>query len=213
MIRTATASRPRRDRSFGDRNFRRWLRPSRNYSSTGRGGMELDNGLRLLVRFAWRAGARTHDRAGSEKWERPTSPSRPTCCLQPRQSTLGESLPHHSGAFQRRTCSKELSREFADAHAERFQHRIRRRDAAGAGRRTAFLTPNLVQIYISRDDISRPRPRDARGRRMGRLSHGRSEHTRGSVSAARRARPHPRRWRPHAVNRHFLGFYRLKILR
>ena len=213
-------------RSYDDReNFRRWftaLAETQFYETSKQWNAE-QRDCAGLVRFSWREALRTHDRP----WLRRMGDSYETVAPDVRAYTLERGSPlgerlfrTRPGAFQENDLKDDTFSEFADARTLKefnaeFVSRDRRRAEAGdllffhqpwAGR-----YPYHVMIYLGAAREA------AEGANDWVVYHtGASAAERGTIKKVRLAvlDEHPdRRWRPVAANRHFLGFYRLKILR
>jgi hypothetical protein len=213
-------------RSYDDReNFRRWftaLAETQFYETSKQWNAE-QRDCAGLVRFSWREALRTHDRP----WLRRMGDAYETVAPDVRAYTLERGSPlgerlfrTRPGAFQESDLKDDTFSEFADARTLKefnaeFVSRDRGRAEAGdllffhqpwAGR-----YPYHVMIYLGA-------AREAsEGANDWAVYHtGASAAERGTIKKVRLAvlDEHPdRRWRPVAANRHFLGFYRLKILR
>lgn len=212
-------------RSFNDReNFRRWFTAIAEWqfyhASEDWNAEQRD--CAGLVRFAWRAALRSHDRAWLRKMGAAYEPIAPDVrrASDLDESPLGEKLFRTSfGAFKETDLLDSTFSEFADAHTLKdfnceFVSRDRRQAEAGD---LLFFYQPWVQKYPYHVMIFLGRAlRDAEGANDWVVYHtGASAQTQGSVKKVRLAvlDEHPdRRWRPLTSNRHFLGFYRLKIL-
>jgi hypothetical protein len=221
-------------RSYGDReNFRRWftaLAETQFYETSKQWNAE-QRDCAGLVRFSWREALRTHDRPWLRRMGgayESVAPDVRAYTLE-RGSPLGERLFRtRPGAFQENDLADDTFSDFADARTLKefnteFVSRDRRRAEAGdllffhqpwAGR-----YPYHVMIFLGA-------PREAAegaadwvvyhtGASADNSGSG-DDSGRGAIKKVRLAvldeHPDPR-WRPVETNRHFLGFYRLKILR
>ena len=210
--------------TFGDReNFKSWFtaiaeqqfyEPSKEWSEDQRD-------CAGLVRFAWREALRSHDRAWllrmGEAYDA-VAPDVRAYTLE--RSPVGEKLFRTSaGAFDASNLSDGTFSEFADARTLKdYNSRFVSRDASRAepGDLLFFHQP-WVQKYPYHVMIFLGRSRADSGAAGDWVVYhtGSSATDAGEVRLARLSvlarHPNPR-WRPVAVNRNFLGFYRLKIL-
>jgi uncharacterized protein YfaT (DUF1175 family) len=219
-------------RTYDDRaNFRRWfaaIAERQFYEASGQWN-EAQRDCAGLVRFAWREALRRHDRAwfqaigfrsGDGEGE-PVAPDVDAYRLE--TGPLGEKLFRtHYGAFHPDDLAAGRFSEFADARTlKNHNASLIGRDLAARARiepgDLLFFHQPWVQRYPYHVMIYLGRPRqEMDGTRDWVVYHtGAAADDEGMVRKMRLAEldRHPeRRWRPLADNRHFLGYYRLKIL-
>jgi uncharacterized protein YfaT (DUF1175 family) len=214
---------PEELRSFGDReSFRKWFTSIAEEQFYG-ASEEWNAGQRDcagLVRFAWREALRSHDRAWflrmGEAYE-PVAADVRAYTLE--RSPVGEKLFRTSpGSFDASNLSDGTFSEFADARTLKdFNARFVSRDAARAEAGDLLFFHQPVQNYPYHVMLFLGRSRADAGAASDWVVYhtGSSATDAGEVRLARLSvlarHPDPR-WRPVAVNRNFLGFYRLKIL-
>jgi uncharacterized protein YfaT (DUF1175 family) len=209
-------------RSFDDRaNFRRWftaIAEQQFYTLSAQWNSE-QRDCAGLVRFAWREALRTHDRlwfqaAGIEA----VAPDVKAFVLE--RSPVGEKLFRTDyGAFAESDLTNGKMSEFSDArtlknHNVEFVSRDRRQAEPGD---LLFYHQPWVQTYPYHVMIFLGAARQTNeGAADWVVYHtGASAKDKGEVRKARLTvldkHPDPR-WRPMQTNKHFLGFYRLKVL-
>ena len=208
--------------SFADRaNFRKWFTAlaEQQFYSLAPQWNETQRDCAGLVRFAWREALRTHDRV----WFQSTNieaiaPDVKAFTLE--RSPVAEKLFRTDyGTFAESDLTNGKLSEFADARTLKnynatFISRDRRQAEAGD---LLFFHQPWVQKYPYHVMIFLGAARQANeGAADWVVYHtGSSANDKGEVRKARLAvlDQHPdRRWRPVESNKHFLGFYRLKIL-
>jgi hypothetical protein len=211
-------------RSFGDReSFRLWfgaVAEAQFYRESAEWN-EAQRDCSGLVRFAWREALRAHDRAWLRRMGEGFEPVAPDVrAYTLGRSPVGEKLFRTApGSFEESDLTDGTFSEFADARTlrefnSRFVGRERRRAEPGD---LLFFHQPWVQKYPYHVMIFLGRAREgAEGAADWVVYHtGASPAEGGEVRKVRLSvlarHPDPR-WRPVAGNRHFLGFYRLKIL-
>ena len=208
--------------SFADRaNFRKWftaLAEQQFYAPSSQWN-ETQRDCAGLVRFAWREALRTHDRLWFQSMNiEAVAPDVKAFALE--RSPSGEKLFRTDyGAFAESDLTDGKLSEFADARTLKnynttFISRDRRQAQAGD---LLFFHQPWVQKYPYHVMIFLGAARKAsEGASDWVVYHtGSSAKDKGDVRKARLSvlDQHPdRRWRPVESNKHFLGFYRLKIL-
>ena len=211
-------------RSFGDReSFRKWftsIAEEQFYDASKEWNAE-QRDCAGLVRFAWREALRSHDRAWflrmGEAYDPVASDVR---AYTLERSPVGEKLFRTSpGSFDESRLSDGTFSEYADARTLKdFNTRFVSRDAsrAEAGdllffRQTSAQTyPYHVMLFLGRSRADEGVASDWVVYHTGSSARDAGEVRLARLSVLAR-HPDPR-WRPVAVNRNFLGFYRLKIL-
>lgn len=174
-----------------------------------------------LVRFSWREALRRHDRAWFRKMGERYEPLAPDVrAYSLERGPLGERLFRtQAGTFRESDLREGIFSEFADARTLKNFNSVfisRDRHQAQAGDLLFFHQP-WVQKYPYHVMIFLGQPRyAAEGAADWVVYHtGAAPADGGTVKKVRLAvldhHPNPR-WRPVKSNRHFLGFYRLKIL-
>ncbi|MCA1615254.1 MAG: DUF1175 domain-containing protein, partial [Acidobacteria bacterium] len=208
----------------GDReSFRRWftaLAEAQFYGPSGEWN-ESQRDCAGLVRFAWREALRPHDR----RWLARMGPGYEQVAPDVRayrlgRGPLGERLFRTgAGAFRETDTKDDTFSEFADARTLKdFNAEFVSRDArrAAPGDLLFFHQPWAQQYPYHVMIFLGPARADDEGARDWVVYHtGASASDEGTVRKVRLAvlAEHPNaRWRPVERNRHFLGFYRLKIL-
>ncbi|HEX8129351.1 MAG TPA: DUF1175 family protein [Pyrinomonadaceae bacterium] len=214
--------------SYGDReNFRRWfttLAEMQFYEPSKQWNVE-QRDCAGLVRFSWREALRTHDRPWLRRMGgayESVTPDVRAYTLE-RGSPLGERLFRtRPGAFQESDLKDDTFSEFADARTLKefnaeFISRDRRRAEAGDlvffHQPWAQRYPYHVMIFLG---AARAGGEGAIDWVVYHTGAAAADTRPGTIKKVRLAvlDEHPdRRWRPVETNRHFLGFYRLKILR
>jgi uncharacterized protein YfaT (DUF1175 family) len=211
-------------RSFGDReSFRKWftsIAEEQFYGASGEWNAE-QRDCAGLVRFAWREALRSHDRAWflrmGEAYE-PVAADVRAYTLE--RSPVGEKLFRTApGYFDASQLSDGTFSEFADARTLKdFNARFVSRDSSRAeAGDLLFFRQTAVQKYPYHVMLFLGRSRADGGAAADWVVYhtGSSAQDAGEVRLARLSviarHPDPR-WHPVAVNRNFLGFYRLKIL-
>jgi uncharacterized protein YfaT (DUF1175 family) len=174
-----------------------------------------------LVRFAWRETLRPHDRAWFQRMGAGYEAVAPDVhAYDLGRGPLGEKLFRTSyGAFQESDPVDQKFSEFADARTLKNFNAVfisRRRERAQAGDLLFFYQPWVqkfpyhVMIFLGEPHVA------SEGAADWVVYHtGASPSDEGMMKKVRLAvlDHHPdKRWRPIESNRHFLGFYRLKIL-
>ena len=208
--------------SFADRaNFRKWftaLAEQQFYAPSSQWN-ETQRDCAGLVRFAWREALRTHDRLWFQSMNiEAVAPDVKAFALE--RSAVGEKLFRTDyGAFAESDLTDGKLSEFADARTLKnynatFISRDRRQAQAGD---LLFFHQPWVQKYPYHVMIFLGAARQANAGASDWVVYhtGTSANDKGEVRKARLAvlDQHPdRRWRPTESNKHFLGFYRLKIL-
>ena len=211
-------------RSFGDReSFRKWFTTiaEEQFYETSKEWNAEQRDCAGLVRFAWREALRTHDRAWflrmGERYE-PIAPDVRAYTLE--RSPVGEKLFRTTaGSFDASNISDGTFSEFADARTLKdYNARFVGRDASRAEPGDLLFFRQLwVQKYPYHVMLFLGRSRADSGAASDWVVYhtGSSASDAGEVRLARLSvlarHPDPR-WRPIAVNKNFLGFYRLKIL-
>lgn len=215
-------------RAFTDReNFRRWftaIAELQFYQASEAWNPE-QRDCAGLVRFAWREALRRHDRAWFRRMGAAYDPLAPDVRAYDLDTgLLGEKIFRTApGAFKEEDLRNGTFTEFADARTLKdfnceFVSRDRRR--AEVGDLVFFFQPWVqrfpyhVMIYLGTPQQSEDAATESESDWV--VYHtGTSPHDAGMVRKVRLATldHHPdRRWRPHASNENFLGFYRLKVL-
>ena len=215
-------------RSYGDReNFRRWftaLAEMQFYETSKQWNAE-QRDCAGLVRFSWREALRAHDRPWLRRMGgayESVAPDVRAYTLD-RGSPLGERLFRtRPGAFQENDLKDDTFSDFADARTLKefnaeFVSRDRRRAEAGDlvffHQPWAQQYPYHVMIFLG---AAREAAEGADDWVVYHTGAAAADTRPGTIKKVRLAvlDEHPdRRWRPVETNRHFLGFYRLKILR
>lgn len=216
-------------RAFNDReNFRRWFTAiaELQFYQVSEAWNPEQRDCAGLVRFAWREALRRHDRAWFKRMGAAYDPLAPDVRAYDLDSgPLGEKIFRAApGSFEEENLRDGTFTEFADARTlkdfnSEFVGRDRRR--AEAGDLIFFFQPWVqrypyhVMIYLGAPRQSEEAANDTENDWV--VYHtGTSPTDAGTVRKVRLAAldRHPdHRWRPHASNENFLGFYRLKILR
>ena len=215
-------------RSYDDReNFRRWftsIAETQFYRASGEWNTS-QRDCAGLVRFAWREALRRHDRAWLRRMGADYEQVAPDVrAFDLERGPLGEKLFRTAhGSFKESDLAEGVFSEFADARTlkefnSEFVGRERRRARPGDllffHQPWSQQYPYHVMLYLG---AARHR---ADGEEQG-ADDWVVYHTGASVRDAGEVRKvrlsdlerHPSpRWRPVAANRHFLGFYRLKML-
>lgn len=208
--------------SFADRtNFRKWftaLAEQQFYAPSSQWN-ETQRDCAGLVRFAWREALRTHDRLWFQAINiEAVAPDVKAFALE--RSPVAEKLFRTDyGAFAESDLTDGRLSEFADARTLKnynatFISRDRRQAQAGD---LLFFHQPWVQKYPYHVMIFLGAARQANAGASDWVVYhtGSSAKDKGEVRKARLSvlDQHPdRRWRPTESNKHFLGFYRLKIL-
>jgi uncharacterized protein len=211
--------------TYNDReNFRRWFTgiAEMQFYQMSAAWNESQRDCAGLVRFAWREALRPHDRVWLRRMGGGYEAFAPDVAAYTlKDSPLGEKLFRTAPGAFRADDLQDASRfsEFADAHAlKEFNAEFVARDRARAqpGDLLFFFQPFAqrypyhVMIFLG------PAREQGAGAPDWVVYHtGASPTDKGTVKKVRLAvlDGHPdRRWRPLPTNRHFLGFYRLKIL-
>lgn len=212
--------------TFGDReSFRHWFTAiaESQFDSPSEAWSAEQRDCAGLVRFAWREALRRHDRAWLRRFGRQYGfdASRPDVrAYDLERGPLGEKLFRTGpGPFGEDDLREGVFNEFADARTlkdynSEFLGRDRRRAAPGD---LLFFHQPWVQQYPYHVMIFLGRSHRAgeEGDDWVVYHTGSSPDDAGEVRQMRLSTldRHPdARWRPLAPNRHFLGFYRLKIL-
>jgi uncharacterized protein YfaT (DUF1175 family) len=176
-----------------------------------------------LVRFAWREALRRHDRAWLQRFGKQYQfdAARPDVrAYDLERGPLGERIFRtRPGPFGAADLREGVFSEFADARTlkdynSEFVSRDRRRAARGD---LLFFHqpwvqeyPYHVMLFLGRSHRAGEEGDDWVVYHTGSTADGPGEVRQMRLSTLDR-HPDPR-WRPLAANRHFLGFYRLKIL-
>lgn len=212
-------------RSHNDReNFRRWftgIAETQFYETSAAWNAE-QRDCAGLVRFAWREALRSHDRLwfrkmGANAYDSIAPDVRAAGAIR---ATLGDKLFRtHVGAFRETDLDDQTFAEFADARTLKdyntdFVSRDRRQARPGDllfyHQPWARKYPYHVMIFLG------PAREAGEGASDWVVYHtGASAMDEGTIKKVRLAvldqHPDPR-WRPIMNNRHFLGFYRLRML-
>jgi hypothetical protein len=196
-------------------NFRAWFTgiAERQFYEMSREWNAEQRDCAGLVRFAWREALRTHDRAWFQKMGSGYSALAPDVgAYSLDKGILGEKLFRaREGVFQTDDLTNGAFSEFADAATLKQHNAVfvsRDPKQARPGDLLFYFQPFTqkypyhLMIFLGGDD--------------GVVYHtGGSAADKGEVRKARLSvlakHPNPR-WRPLENNKHFLGFYRLKIL-
>lgn len=211
-------------RSYNDReNFRRWFTAvaERQFYSASAEWNTAQRDCAGLVRFAWREALRRHDRAWARRMgEGYDSVAPDVRAVTLERGPLGEKLFRTDfGVFDEADLAAGKFAEFADARTlkdfnSEFVSRDRREARPGD---LLFFHQPWVQKYPYHVMLYLGAAREeGEGAADWVVYHtGASPDDPGEVRKLRLAaldrHPDPR-WRPVGRNRHFLGFYRLKIL-
>jgi uncharacterized protein YfaT (DUF1175 family) len=215
-------------RAFTDReNFRRWFTAiaELQFYQVSEAWNREQRDCAGLVRFAWREALRRHDRAWFKRMGAAYDPLAPDVrAYDLGTGMLGEKIFRTApGTFKEEDLRNGIFTEFADARTlkdfnSEFVSRDRRR--AEAGDLVFFFQP-WVQRFPYHVMIYLGVPQQSDGAAIEAESDWVVYHTGASPDDAGTVRKvrlaaldrHPdRRWRPHASNENFLGFYRLKVL-
>ena len=211
-------------RSYGDReNFRRWFTAiaERQFDATSDEWNEAQRDCAGLVRFAWREALRPHDRTWFRRMGRAYEAVAPDVrAVSLASNPLGEKLFRTApGRFKPTDLADGTFSEFADARTLKDFNAVfisRDRRAARQGDLLFFHQPWVqrypyhVMIFLGAAHANNEDAAD-----WVVYHTGASPSDDGAVKKLRLATldRHPdERWRPVVANRHFLGFYRLKIL-
>jgi uncharacterized protein YfaT (DUF1175 family) len=211
-------------RSYNDReNFRRWFTAiaERQFYAASEEWNTSQRDCAGLVRFAWREALRRHDRAWARRMgEGYDSVAPDVRAVTLERGPLGEKIFRTDfGAFAESDLAAGKFSEFADARTLKdfnaeFVSRDRREARPGD---LLFFHQPWVQKYPYHVMLylGAPREEDEGAADWVVYHTGASPQDPGEVRKLRLATldRHPEaRWRPVERNRHFLGFYRLKIL-
>ncbi|HEV2766049.1 MAG TPA: DUF1175 family protein [Pyrinomonadaceae bacterium] len=216
-------------RSFNDReNFRRWftaVAETQFYRASDEWNTE-QRDCAGLVRFAWREALRRHDRAWLKRMGAEYEQTAPDVrAYDLARGPLGEKLFRTAhGPFRESDLTEAVFSEFADARTlkdfnttfvGRERSRARPGDLLFFHQPWSQKFPYHVMLFLGPAHHAGGADDDPSADDWVVYHTGAAPADGGEVRKVRLAtlERHPQaRWRPLAANRHFLGFYRLKIL-